>query len=72
MNQPRHLAASVRQRLLNLAQAQREDFKLVLTRYGILFTERLRQRTSVIPIRTICCWRAIYSQRAKLAQRANL
>ena len=35
MNQPRHLAASVRQRLLNLAQAQREDFNLVLTRYGI-------------------------------------
>ena|GEM_PF-6434565 len=33
MNQPRHLAASVRQRLLNLAQAQREDFNLVLTRF---------------------------------------
>jgi Nucleotidyl transferase AbiEii toxin, Type IV TA system len=41
MNQPRHLAASVRQRLLNLAQAQREDFNLVLTRYGI---ERLLYR----------------------------
>jgi predicted nucleotidyltransferase component of viral defense system len=41
MNQPRHLAASVRQRLLNLAQAQQEDFNLVLTRYGI---ERLLYR----------------------------
>jgi hypothetical protein len=41
MNQPRHLAASVRQRLLNLAQAQREDFNLVLTRYEI---ERLLYR----------------------------
>jgi predicted nucleotidyltransferase component of viral defense system len=41
MNQPGHLAASVRQRLLNLAQAQKEDFNLVLTRYGI---ERLLYR----------------------------
>jgi predicted nucleotidyltransferase component of viral defense system len=41
MNQPRHLAASVRQRLLNLAQAQKEDFNLVLTRFGI---ERLLYR----------------------------
>ena len=32
MNQPRHLAASVRQRLLNLAQIQKEDFNLILTR----------------------------------------
>jgi hypothetical protein len=35
MNQPRNLAASVRQRLLNLAQAQKEDFNLVLTRFAI-------------------------------------
>jgi hypothetical protein len=35
MNQPQNLAASVRQRLLNLAQAQQENFNLVLTRYGI-------------------------------------
>jgi Nucleotidyl transferase AbiEii toxin, Type IV TA system len=41
MNQPRNLAASVRQRLLNLAQTQKEDFNLVLTRYGI---ERLLYR----------------------------
>jgi hypothetical protein len=41
MSQPRNLAASVRQRLLNLAQTQREDFNLVLTRYGI---ERLLYR----------------------------
>jgi predicted nucleotidyltransferase component of viral defense system len=41
MNQPRNLAASVRQRLLNLAIAQKEDFNLVLTRYGI---ERLLYR----------------------------
>jgi Nucleotidyl transferase AbiEii toxin, Type IV TA system len=41
MNQPRNLAASVRQRLLNLAQVQKEDFNLVLTRYGI---ERLLYR----------------------------
>jgi hypothetical protein len=41
MNQPRNLAASVRQRLLNLAQTQKEDFNLVLIRYGI---ERLLYR----------------------------
>jgi predicted nucleotidyltransferase component of viral defense system len=41
MNQPRNLAASVRQRLLNLAIAQKEDFNLVLIRYGI---ERLLYR----------------------------
>lgn len=32
---PKNLPASVRQRLLNLAQARGEDFGLVLTRYGI-------------------------------------
>ena len=32
---PRNLAASVRQRLMNLAQAQNEDFQLVLTRYAL-------------------------------------
>jgi len=32
---PRNLAASVRQRLFNLAQERREDFGLVLTRYGL-------------------------------------
>src|SRR5215469_13379670 len=31
----RNLAASVRQRLFNLAQERREDFGLVLTRYGL-------------------------------------
>ena len=41
MSQPKHLAASIRQRLLNYAQAQGEDFNLVLTRYGI---ERLLYR----------------------------
>ncbi len=34
MNQPQNLAASVRQQLLNLAIAQKENFNLVLTRYG--------------------------------------
>lgn len=32
---PRDLAASVRQRLMNLARDGREDFQLVLTRYGL-------------------------------------
>ena len=41
MSQPQHLAASIRQRLLNYAQAQGEDFHLVLTRYAI---ERLLYR----------------------------
>jgi hypothetical protein len=41
MSQPRYLAASVRQRLLNLARAQNEDFHLLLVRYGI---ERLLYR----------------------------
>ncbi|MHB8525818.1 MAG: hypothetical protein ACYDD2_06630 [Candidatus Acidiferrales bacterium] len=32
---PRNLAASVRQRLFKLAQERREDFGLVLTKYGL-------------------------------------
>lgn len=41
---PKNLPASVRQRLLNLAQARGEDFGLVLTRYGIeRFLYRLAQ-----------------------------
>jgi hypothetical protein len=32
---PRNLAASVRQRLLNLAKERQEDFNLTLTRYGL-------------------------------------
>jgi predicted nucleotidyltransferase component of viral defense system len=38
---PRDIAASVRQRLLNLSRTRREDFQAVLTRYGI---ERLLYR----------------------------
>lgn len=41
MNQPKHIAASIRQRLLNYAQAQGEDFNLILTRHAI---ERLLYR----------------------------
>jgi predicted nucleotidyltransferase component of viral defense system len=40
---PRNVAASVRQRLMNLARAQNEDFQLVLTRYAL---ERLLYRLS--------------------------
>ncbi len=40
---PRNLAASVRQRLMNLAQTHHEDFQLVLTRYAL---ERLLYRLS--------------------------
>jgi predicted nucleotidyltransferase component of viral defense system len=40
---PVNLAASVRQRLANLARQQREDFQLVLTRYAL---ERLLYRVS--------------------------
>jgi predicted nucleotidyltransferase component of viral defense system len=41
---PRNVAASVRQRLLNLARDRGEDFGLVLTRYAL---ERLMYRLSV-------------------------
>jgi hypothetical protein len=40
----RNLAASVRQRLYNRAQERREEFNLVLTKYGL---ERLLYRLSV-------------------------
>src|SRR5947199_4886943 len=41
---PRNLAASVRQRLFSLAQERREDFGVVLTRYGLEgFLYRLAQ-----------------------------
>jgi len=40
---PRNLAASVRQRLMNLARARNEDFQLILTRYAL---ERLLYRLS--------------------------
>jgi hypothetical protein len=41
---PRNLAASVRQRLFNLAQERREDSGLVLTKYGLeRFLYRLAQ-----------------------------
>ncbi|MEW6734632.1 MAG: nucleotidyl transferase AbiEii/AbiGii toxin family protein [Acidobacteriota bacterium] len=33
--QPRNLAASIRQRLLNMSKQRHEDFQLLLTRYGI-------------------------------------
>lgn len=43
-DKPRNLAASVRQRLFNLAQKRREDFGLVLTKYGLeRFLYRLAQ-----------------------------
>ena len=40
---PRNLPASVRQRLMNVARSQQEDFQLVLTRYAL---ERLLYRLS--------------------------
>ena len=43
-----NLSASVRQRLLNLASERKEDFGLVLTRYGL---ERFLYRLSVSPHR---------------------
>ena len=43
MNPPRNIAASVRQRLLNLARQQREEFQAILTRYA---RERLLYRIS--------------------------
>jgi hypothetical protein len=46
MSQPQYLEASVRQRLLNLAQSQQENFNFVLTRYGI---ERLLYRLTQSP-----------------------
>jgi predicted nucleotidyltransferase component of viral defense system len=48
--QPRNLIASVRQRLLNLAQAQGEDFGLILTQYAL---ERLLYRLSRSPHRDL-------------------
>jgi hypothetical protein len=44
--QPKDLAASVRQRLLNLARSRGEDFQLILTHYGI---ERLLYRLGRSP-----------------------
>lgn len=44
--QPADLAASVRQRLLNVAKANREELQLVLTRYGV---ERLLYRLGRTP-----------------------
>src|SRR5918999_492173 len=41
---PRNVAASVRQRLLNLAHDRREDFGLMMTRYAL---ERLMYRLSM-------------------------
>jgi predicted nucleotidyltransferase component of viral defense system len=43
-----NMSASVRQRLLNLATERKEDFGLVLTRYGL---ERLLYRLSISPHR---------------------
>ncbi len=42
-DKPRNLVASVRQRLMNVARKNGEDFQLVLTRYG---TERILYRIS--------------------------
>ena len=42
-----NLPASVRQRLLNLASERKEDFGLVLSRYGL---ERFLIRLSASPI----------------------
>jgi len=44
--QPRNLAASVRQRLMNLSRERGEEFQLVLTRYGL---ERLLYRLTQSP-----------------------
>lgn len=44
--QPRDLAASVRQRLMNLSRERGDDFQLVLTRYGL---ERLLYRLTQSP-----------------------
>jgi predicted nucleotidyltransferase component of viral defense system len=45
---PKDLPASVRQRLLNLAQARKEDFQYLLTRYGMeRFLYRLSQSEHV-------------------------
>ncbi|MBI2931113.1 MAG: nucleotidyl transferase AbiEii/AbiGii toxin family protein [Planctomycetes bacterium] len=43
---PRDIAASVRQRLLNLSRTRKEDFQAVLTRYGI---ERVMYRLARSP-----------------------
>ena len=45
-----NLSASVRQRLLNLATDRKEDFGLVLSRYGL---ERFLYRLSAFPHRDL-------------------
>lgn len=50
MNPPRNIAASVRQRLLNLAREQQEEFQGLLTRYAL---ERLLYRLSQSEYRNI-------------------
>ena len=42
-DRPTNMAASVRQRLMNKAREQKEDFNIILTRYGL---ERLLYRLS--------------------------
>lgn len=47
MNQPKNISASVRQKLKNIAFAQREDFQAILTRYALeKFLYRLSQSQS--------------------------
>lgn len=45
---PKNIAASVRQRLQNLARNRKEDFQLVLSRYAL---ERLLHRIDQSPYR---------------------
>jgi len=47
-DRPRNTAASVRQRLMNKAREQKEDFNIILTRYGL---ERFLYRMSKSPHR---------------------
>lgn len=43
---PRNIAASVRQKLMNLSRQRNEEFQFVLIRYGL---ERLLYRLSISP-----------------------
>jgi hypothetical protein len=52
-----NLAASIRARLKNHADAAKEDFNLTLTRYGL---ERLLYRLSVSPAAPGRHWRALH------------
>ena len=63
---PHNLAASVRQRLMNIARSQKEDFQLVLIRYAL---ERLLYRLSQSEYRDVFVLKGAMLSRAMTCAR---